>query len=120
MSAPRSLKLSDNETMRFIELYENETLIYDVTMVEYRNRDLRAAAAAKRIADALNASGFGPGEVITNFKNLRNSFLQEEKKKKSQIGANQVAVQMKCIHQKFVGLQRCGLLFSRDLRTQTW
>ncbi|KAJ8896550.1 hypothetical protein PR048_001894 [Dryococelus australis] len=41
MSAPCSLKLN-------------------VTMVEYRNRDLRAAAA-KLIDDALNASGFGPG-----------------------------------------------------------
>ncbi|KAJ8880262.1 hypothetical protein PR048_016728 [Dryococelus australis] len=80
MSASRSLKLSDNETMRFIELYENETLLYDVAMMEYRNRDLRAAAAAKRIADVLNVSGFGPGEVITKFKILRNAYSQEVKK----------------------------------------
>ncbi|KAJ8895191.1 hypothetical protein PR048_000516 [Dryococelus australis] len=64
MSAPRSLKLRDDETMRFIQLYQNDTLLYDLEMVEYCNRDLRAALA-KRTVDDLNASGFGPGGVMT-------------------------------------------------------
>lgn len=79
MSEPSTLKLSESKTVRFVELYKNETLLYDTTTQDYRNRDLRAAAA-KRIAEALNVSGFGPREVITKFKNLRNAYSQELKK----------------------------------------
>lgn len=80
MPAPeRSLKLSDNETLRFLELYQTENVLYDSTLESYRDRDLRLAAA-KRISCVLNVSGFGPKEVMTKFKNLRNSFCQELKK----------------------------------------
>jgi hypothetical protein len=79
MSAFRTLKLSEADTVRFIELYQNEPLLFDTTMSQYRDRDLRAAAV-KRIADALNVRGFGPSEVIVKFKNLRNAYSQELKK----------------------------------------
>lgn len=54
-------------------------VLYDPTMDEYRDRDLRAAAA-NRISKDLNIHGFGPKEVITKFKNLRSSYCQELKK----------------------------------------
>ena len=73
------LRLSDGDTLRFITLYRNERLLYDTTLPEYRNRDLRAAAA-ERIANSLNVDGFGATEVIIKFKNLRNAYSQELKK----------------------------------------
>lgn len=62
-----------------MELYQTENVLYDSTLESYRDRDLRLAAA-KRISCVLNVSGFGPKEVMTKFKNLRNSFCQELKK----------------------------------------
>lgn len=56
-----------------------KVLYYDPSMEEYRDRDLRAAAA-KRINHELNIPGFGQKEVILKFKNLRSSFSQELKK----------------------------------------
>ena len=73
------LRLSDSDTLRFLDLYHNEPILYNATLEEYRDRDLRAAAA-KRISAALNIRGFGPAEIIRKFKNLRSSYCQELKK----------------------------------------
>lgn len=78
-SQPRGIKFNDSETTRFLELYSMEKVLYDPSLEEYRDRDLRAAAA-KRISHELNIPGFGPKEVISKFKNLRSSFCQELKK----------------------------------------
>ncbi|CAI6353694.1 unnamed protein product [Macrosiphum euphorbiae] len=78
-SQPRGIKFNDSETTRFLELYSMENLLYDPSLEEYRDRDLRAAAAM-RISHELNIPGFGPKEVISKFKNLRSSFCQELKK----------------------------------------
>lgn len=75
----RVLKLSDNETLSFLELYQTEPILYNPTLEEYRDRDMRAAAA-ERISDTLNIPGFGAREVIVKFKNLRSSYCQELKK----------------------------------------
>lgn len=75
----RVMKLQDSETARFLELYHSEIVLYDTSIEEYRDHDLRMAAT-KRISDALKIPGFGPKEVISKFKNLRNSFCQEMKK----------------------------------------
>jgi hypothetical protein len=61
----------------------------------YRNRDLRTAAI-KRIVAALSVDGFGPKEVASEFRNLRNSYSQELRKiedsQKSGAGADDVYV----------------------------
>jgi hypothetical protein len=57
---------------RLIQLYQSEPFLYDVNSDDYRNRELRVAAT-KRIAAALSVDSFGPKEVATKFKNLRNS-----------------------------------------------
>ena len=79
MTSQRMMKFNDRETALFLELYESETVLYDTNAESYRNRDLREAAA-KRISDTLNITGFGPKEVIAKFKNLRSSYSQELKK----------------------------------------
>jgi hypothetical protein len=67
-----SLKLSESNTLRLFQLYQREPCLHDVNSDDYRNRELRVAAT-KRIAAALSVDGFGPKEVATKFKNLRNS-----------------------------------------------
>jgi hypothetical protein len=44
-----SLKLSESNTLRLIQLYQSEPWLYDVNSDDYRNRELRVAAT-KRIA----------------------------------------------------------------------
>jgi hypothetical protein len=48
-------------------LYQNKPVLYNATLEEYRDRDLRAAAA-KRISAALHISGFGPAEMLGKLK----------------------------------------------------
>ncbi|KAG8294608.1 hypothetical protein J6590_099470 [Homalodisca vitripennis] len=79
MSESRVVKLQDNETIKFTELYASERVLYDSTCKDYKDRDSRLAAA-KRISEAMGINGFGPKEVITKFKNLRSSYCQELKK----------------------------------------
>ena len=50
-----------------LDLYQNEPVLYNATLEEYRDRDLRAAAA-KRISAALHISGFGPAEMLVKLK----------------------------------------------------
>lgn len=73
------IKLQDNETVKFLELYAAERSLYDASCKEYRDRDLRKAAA-NRISEAMDIPGFGPKEVCVKFKNLRSSYCQELKK----------------------------------------
>lgn len=79
MGSRRALKLTEQETLQFVELYKNEPLLYDSTMTEYRSRDARYVAV-QRIAQELDVPGFGPEEVIKKFKNLRNAYCQELKR----------------------------------------
>jgi hypothetical protein len=67
-----SLKQSESTTLRLIQLYQSEPCLYDVNSDDYRNRELRVAAT-NGIAAALSVDGFGPKEVATKLKNLRNS-----------------------------------------------
>jgi hypothetical protein len=80
MSTPdRVIKLRERETVRFVELYADEPVLYDASMENYRDRDVRMAAA-KRISNALAIPAFGPKEVMAKFKDLRSSYCQELKK----------------------------------------
>ncbi|KAK9880087.1 hypothetical protein WA026_008603 [Henosepilachna vigintioctopunctata] len=79
MALARVFRFNDDETQKFLELYSKERLLYDSTLLEYRHRNARIAAAT-RISKEMNISGLGPREVMAKFKNLRNSFSQELKK----------------------------------------
>lgn len=74
-----ALRLSDEQTIKFLSCYEKEPVLWNPFLEHYRNRDARAEAAG-RIAEAMNVSGFGPEQVIIKFKNLRSSYCQELKK----------------------------------------
>ncbi|CAG9859538.1 unnamed protein product [Phyllotreta striolata] len=74
-----SLKLSETNTARLLELYRREPCLYDQNSRDYRDREARSAALI-RIASELSVDGFGTQEVQTKFKNLRNSYSQELKK----------------------------------------
>jgi hypothetical protein len=50
-----------------LDLYQNKPVLKNATLEEYRDRDLREAAA-KRISAALHISGFGPAEMLVKLK----------------------------------------------------
>jgi hypothetical protein len=65
-----------------LDLYQNEPVLYNATLEEYRDRDLRAAAA-KRKSAALHIFGFGPAEMLVKLKNLRSSYCQKAASQRS-------------------------------------
>uniref|UniRef100_A0A1B6DL30 MADF domain-containing protein n=1 Tax=Clastoptera arizonana TaxID=38151 RepID=A0A1B6DL30_9HEMI len=73
------IKLQDNGTMKFLELYADERSLYDASCKEYKDPDIRKAAVT-RISEAMAIPGFGPKEVCAKFINLRSSYCQELKK----------------------------------------
>lgn len=81
MSAPNPyfLKLTETETLRFLDLYQKEEILWNSNLEMYRNRPARLAAA-ERVAKALNVRGFTAEYVLIKFKNLRSSYCQELKK----------------------------------------
>lgn len=81
MSVPNSsiLKMNDRDTIRFVELYETEPVLWNPRDPMYHKRDVRNAAA-ERVADELNIENFSAKHVLVKFKNLRSSYLQEIKK----------------------------------------
>lgn len=74
-----SLRMSDAETLKFLECYRNEPVLWDPTNEGYKIKETRAAAA-QRVARALNIPDFTAAHVIVKFKNLRSSYAQELKK----------------------------------------
>jgi hypothetical protein len=72
-------KMCDRDTIKFIELYESEPILWDRTLKNYKSRECRGAAA-KRIAKTMGIDGFTEVHVLIKFKNLRSSYLQELKK----------------------------------------
>ena len=77
--AAHILRMNDADTNNFLELYQNEPVLWNPTREDYKKRESRAAAA-RRIATAMEIDGFTETHVITKFKNLRSSYLQEVKK----------------------------------------
>lgn len=71
--------MSDRETVRFVELYENEPVLWNPQDLKYHKREARDAAAS-RIASQLGIEHFTAKHVVIKFKNLRSSYLQEVKK----------------------------------------
>ncbi|KAL1487882.1 hypothetical protein ABEB36_015267 [Hypothenemus hampei] len=73
------LRLNDRDTIRFVQLYENELVLWNPQDPKYHKKDARDAAA-QRVATELNIVNFTSKHVIMKFKNLRSSYLQEKKK----------------------------------------
>ncbi|KRT85895.1 Myb/SANT-like transcription factor [Oryctes borbonicus] len=77
--AANTLRMSDTETMKFLEYYQNESVLWDPNSKDYKRREARVVAA-KRIAGAMNIKGFSEHHVLLKFNNLRSSYSQELKK----------------------------------------
>ncbi|XP_031345055.1 uncharacterized protein LOC116172079 [Photinus pyralis] len=73
------LRMSDKETLKFLKLCKQERVLWDPTFEGYTKRDVRIEAA-KRIAAAMGLPDFTSFHVTAKFKNLRSSYLQEQKK----------------------------------------
>lgn len=85
------LRITDEKTLQLIELYEQESCLWNSDLEDYKIRERRVAAAA-RIAKALNIQNFEAKHVMIKFKNLRNSYCQELKKIANSINAQNVKV----------------------------
>ncbi|XP_050505541.1 uncharacterized protein LOC126883884 [Diabrotica virgifera virgifera] len=77
-----SLRMNERETVRFVELYESEPVLWNVTDPRYNKKDARTAAL-ERIVAQLEIENFTSKHVLEKFKNLRSSYLQELKKIKN-------------------------------------
>lgn len=77
--AANILRMSDSETIKFLNLYKNEPVLWNPSRDDYKNRECRSAAT-KRIAAEMNMPDFTDYHVMLKFKNLRSSYLQELKK----------------------------------------
>lgn len=73
------LRITDEKTLELIELYEQESCLWNSDLEDYKVREKRVAAA-ERIARTLNIKNFEAKHVTIKFKNLRNSYCQELKK----------------------------------------
>lgn len=80
------LRITDEKTLELIELYEEESCLWNSELNDYKIREKRIAAA-ERIANTLNIKNFEAKHVMIKFKNLRNSYCQELKKIANSINA---------------------------------
>ncbi|XP_059057762.1 uncharacterized protein LOC131851294 [Achroia grisella] len=73
------MKISDEQTMMLLDLYEKEECLWNTTLDDYKNKEKRARAA-ENIARRLNIKDFEAYHVIAKFRNIRNSYCQGLKK----------------------------------------
>jgi hypothetical protein len=73
------LRWNDVTTMKFINLYRQEECLWNVRLLDYKNKDARTLAL-ERIAAAMDLEGFGVSDVKYKIKNIRSSYCQELKK----------------------------------------
>lgn len=85
------LRITDEKTLELIELYEEESCLWNSELNDYKIREKRIAAA-ERIANTLNIKNFEAKHVMIKFKNLRNSYCQELKKIANSINAQNTTV----------------------------
>jgi hypothetical protein len=73
------LRWNDVNTMKFIHLYREEECLWNINLLDYKNKEARNLAL-ERIAAAMNLEGFGVSDVKYKIKNIRSSYCQELKK----------------------------------------
>ncbi|RZF35218.1 hypothetical protein LSTR_LSTR014012 [Laodelphax striatellus] len=78
---PPRRPLDNEETLAFLDLYAREQLLYNPRHLQYRAQEARASAAM-RICNALNVADMqGQKDVSRRFKNLRDAYCMELKRK---------------------------------------
>ncbi|CAG5011242.1 unnamed protein product [Parnassius apollo] len=83
MAASRK-KWTERDTVRFVELYEEEQVLWNVRLKDYKNKDARNAAI-QRIIHNLNME-VTIKEVNTKINNIRSTYTQEKVKIKKSTG----------------------------------
>lgn len=83
MAASRK-KWSERDTVRFVELYEEEEVLWNVRLKEYKIKDARNAAN-ERITHNLNMD-ITIQDVNTKINNIRSTYNQEKLKIKKSTG----------------------------------
>lgn len=79
MSSVINVRLNESMTLRFVELYRDQRLLWDKEHEAYNKRAERLRAY-QQIADGMNVEGLGVAEVASKIKNIRSTYLQELKK----------------------------------------
>lgn len=79
MSSVINVRLNETMTLRFVELYRDQRLLWDKEHESYNKRAERLRGY-QRIADGMNVEGLGVAEVASKIKNIRSTYLQELKK----------------------------------------
>lgn len=79
MSSVINVRLNESMTLRFVELYRDQRLLWDKEHEAYNKRTERLRAY-RSIANEMNIDGMGVSEVATKIKNIRSTYLQELKK----------------------------------------
>lgn len=74
-----NVRLNEQLTLKFVELYRDERLLWDKQHESYGKRTDRLRAY-KRIADCMGVQGLGVSAVAGKIKNIRSTYLQELKK----------------------------------------
>jgi hypothetical protein len=73
------VRWNDINTMKFINLYKQEECLWNISLLDYKNKEARKLAL-ERIAAAMGLEGFGISDVKYKIKNIRSSYCQELKK----------------------------------------
>lgn len=79
MSSVINVRLNERMTLKFVELYRDQRLLWDKEHEAYNKRGERLNAY-RRIADGMAVEGLGVPEVASKIKNIRSTYLQELKK----------------------------------------
>ncbi|XP_025413215.1 uncharacterized protein LOC112685517 [Sipha flava] len=79
MSSVINVRLNEKMTLRFVELYRDQRLLWDKEHEAY-NKRVERLRAYRRIADGMAVEGLGVPEVASKIKNIRSTYLQELKK----------------------------------------
>ena len=73
------ITFSDDDKYELVELWEGESVLYDITDDDYRDKNKRSAAF-KRIIEEMTLEGITETDVNNCMKNLRTQYLKEKRK----------------------------------------
>eukprot|EP00102_Acyrthosiphon_pisum_P024560 XP_016661770.1 PREDICTED: uncharacterized protein LOC107884378 [Acyrthosiphon pisum] len=79
MSSVSNVRLDEKMTLRFVELYRDQRVLWDKAHDAY-NWQTERLRAYRRISEAMSVEGLGVPEVARKIKNIRSTYLQELKK----------------------------------------
>ncbi|CAH2098176.1 unnamed protein product [Euphydryas editha] len=88
-----SRKLTEEETLRLVQLYRQHECLWDIRSEAYKNKQMRMSAL-KQICEAMDIKGLNIDEIKTKIKIIRSTYYLELNKieKSTRSGAEKVYV----------------------------